>query len=94
MNDVDPCVEASRPANEVIDSLSFTIQRQSALCLDLVQAAVEAERERCAALAEEEARSFPPDGPASAAATEIAARIRARGAESVAAAGASVHIMR
>ena len=77
LNDVDPTVESICAANEVIDSLSFTIQRQSALCLDLVRAAVEVERERCAVLAEEQARNLPADTPAAAAATEIAVRIRA-----------------
>ena len=93
MNDVDPFIQAPS-ANEVIDSLSFTIQRQSALCLDLVQAAVEAERERCATLAEEEARNSPADRLAAAAATAIAARIRAFSGERAAGAGVSVHIMR
>jgi hypothetical protein len=64
---------------EVIDSLCFTIQRQSATCLDLVKDAVFMERERCASLAEAEAALLAArsDGPGSRVAQRIADRIRA-----------------
>jgi hypothetical protein len=43
-----------QPANETIDRLSFTIQRQSAMCMEFVMHAVGEERRQCAAIAEAE----------------------------------------
>jgi len=70
---------AKQPANETIDRLSFTIQRQSAMCLEFVQHAVEAERVRCAEIAEAEAAAL--HGDSSVAARRIAENIRARSAQ-------------
>ena len=69
-----------QPANKTIDRLSFTIQRQSAMCLEFVKHAVEAERARCAEIAEAEAQTASAqvtDSPAGAA-RRIAEKIRAR----------------
>jgi hypothetical protein len=64
-----------QPGNETIDGLCFTIQRQSAMCLELVRCAVETEREQCARIAEAEAQ---PEESAPLAAARIADKIRAR----------------
>lgn len=66
--------------NEVIDTLCFSIQRQSALCLDFVMHAVAMEREQCAQIAEAAAQ-FEDDESAASAAMRIAERIRARTAK-------------
>jgi len=66
-----------QPVNETIDRLAFTIQRQSAMCLEFVKHAVEAERARCAEIAEAEAAAQAADSPAGAA-RRIAEKIRAR----------------
>jgi hypothetical protein len=67
----------------VIDRLCFTIQRQSAMCLEFVKYAVEAEREQCAKVAETEAQVWlsPADESARLAAGRIAEKIRARTGE-------------
>jgi hypothetical protein len=46
-----------QPANETIDRLSFTIQRQSAMCMEFVMHAVNEERRQCAAIADAEIES-------------------------------------
>lgn len=77
MDNADSRSEPVRqPANETIDRLSFTIQRQSAMCLEFVKHAVEAERARCAEIADMEADALSADSPAVA--RRIAERIRAR----------------
>ena len=74
MNNADEELESvEQPANEVIDRLSFTIQRQSAMCMEFVQHAVEVERRQCAELAEAEARGA--DSQAAEAGTHVASRI-------------------
>lgn len=84
MDNADEKRDALRqPASAVIDRLSFTIQRQSAMCMEFVQYAVEAEREQCAKIAEAEARNWnaPADQPVRQAAARIAEKIRARAEE-------------
>ena len=46
-----------QPANETIDRLCFTIQRQSAMTMEFVMYAVDEERRQCAAIAEAETHS-------------------------------------
>jgi hypothetical protein len=41
-----------QPANETIDRLSFTIQRQSAMTMEFVMYAGDEERRHCAAIAD------------------------------------------
>jgi len=84
MNNADQKLEPVRqPATAVIDRLSLTIQRQSAMCLEFVKYAVEAEREQCARIAEAEAQDWlsPSDDSARRAAERIAETIRARSGE-------------
>jgi hypothetical protein len=64
-----------QPANETIDRLSFTIQRQSAMTMEFVMYAVDEERRQCAAIAEGETRS---NDSARLVAARIAEKIRAR----------------
>ncbi len=64
-----------QPANETIDRLSFTIQRQSAMTMEFVMYAVDEERRQCSAIAEAEMLS--PDSSRQVAA-RIAEKIRAR----------------
>lgn len=65
---------------EVIDSLCFAIERQSADCLDFVKHAVVVERAECAAIAEREAQLLAArmDEAGSRAAQRITAQLRAR----------------
>lgn len=64
-----------QPANETIDRLSFTIQRQSAMTMEFVLHAVNEERRQCAAIAEAETRS---SDAGRLVAARIAENIRAR----------------
>jgi len=64
-----------QPANETIDRLSFTIQRQSAMTMEFVMYAVDEERRQCAAIAEAETRS---NDSGRLVAARIAEKIRAR----------------
>jgi hypothetical protein len=64
-----------QPANETIDRLSFTIQRQSAMTMEFMKYAVDEERRQCAALAESEVRS---NDAGRLVAARIAEKIRAR----------------
>ncbi len=75
---VEACVP--QPAIEVVDQLCSTIQRQSAMCVEFVRMALEAERDHCARIAESEAamRAAQADAVGHRAAREIAERIRAR----------------
>lgn len=66
-----------QPANETIDRLSFTIQRQSAMCMEFVTYAVDEERRQCAAIVEAEAGS---NESGRVVAARIAEKIRARAA--------------
>jgi hypothetical protein len=68
-------LELRQPANETIDRLSFTIQRQSAMTMEFVTYAIEEERRRCAAIAEGESHS---NDSARLVAARIAEKIRAR----------------
>jgi hypothetical protein len=80
---------SSQPTLEVIDDLCFTIQRQSAACMELVREAVSIEREQCARAAEAVAESLAgQDRSAWLAACRIAEQIRARSEETLAVAGA------
>ena len=76
MHVADEALETDRAADEVIDRLSFTIQRQSAMCFEFVQGSVAAEREQCASIAEDEASQA--HGPARIMALRIAEKIRGR----------------
>ena len=69
-----------QPGTEVIDRLCFTIQRQSATCLEYVKHGIEVEREECANVAEAESESLAAQGDQTSALTarHIAERIRAR----------------
>ena len=64
-----------QPANETIDRLCFTIQRQSAMTMEFVMHAVDEERRQCAAIAEAETRS---NDAGRLVAVRIAEKIRAR----------------
>ena len=64
-----------QPANETIDRLSFTIQRQSAMTMEFMMHAVDEERRQCAAIAEAETRS---NDAGRLVAARIAEKIRAR----------------
>ena len=77
MDNTDSKSETLKQPDETIDRLCFTIQRQSAMCLEFVKHAVEAERSRCAEIAEAEAQGSSADHPAGAA-RRIAEKIRAR----------------
>jgi hypothetical protein len=69
-----------QPGTEVIDRLCFTIQRQSATCLEFVKHGIEAEREECAKVAEAEMESVAAQGDQRSVLVvqRIAERIRAR----------------
>jgi hypothetical protein len=77
----DEALETDKSADEVIDRLSFTIQRQSAMCFEFVKSSVAAEREQCASLAEDEASQA--HGPARMMALRIAEKIRARDSQTL-----------
>jgi len=69
-----------QPGTEVIDRLCFTIQRQSATCLEFVKHGIEVEREECAKVAEAEVASLAAKGdqPGALLVQRVADRIRAR----------------
>lgn len=77
MDNTDSKSETLKQPDETIDRLCFTIQRQSAMCLEFVKHAVEAERARCAEIAEAEAQASLANSPAGAA-RRIGEKIRAR----------------
>src|SRR6516225_10830965 len=73
LNDFRFTQASTRPETEVINSLCGTIERQSALCSEMVRNAVEHEREQCAIVAEREAQSIREEG--DSAAGQVANRI-------------------
>jgi hypothetical protein len=74
-----------QPSLEVIDDLCFTIQRQSATCMELVRQAVYIEREQCAKAAEQIGEALAAsDETARLAAERIADKIRSRAGREIA----------